>query len=170
MDVFECIESRRSVRSYQDRPVEEEKVQRVLEAGRRAPSANNRQNWKFIVVRDPDMRRELARAAHGQTFVAEAPVVIVPCATQTEYVMACGHPSHLVDLAIVIDHMTLAARAQGLGTCWIGSFDQDEAKKLLGVPDSAAVIELLPLGYPAAWPSPTSRKPLQDVVCHERWA
>jgi len=169
MEVMECIRARRSVRSYQAKQVEEEKLQQVLEAARLAPSASNRQEWKFIVVRDEAMRKELARAAHGQSFIAQAPVVIVACATSTEHVMPCGHPSHLVDLAIAIDHMTLAARELGLGTCWVGAFEQEEVKRLMGVPASATVVELLPLGYPTDWPGPRPRKDLSEIVSYERW-
>jgi len=158
------------VRSYQDRAVEEDKLNQVLEAGHLAPSASNRQEWKFVVVRDPGLRRQLARAAHGQSFVAEAPVVIVACATETQHVMPCGHPSYLVDVAIAIDHMTLAARQLGLGSCWIGAFDQQEVKKILGIPAPVAVVELLPIGYPTDWPAARPRKPLAQVVCHDRWA
>jgi len=170
MDVLECIRVRRSVRSYTNQLVEEEKLKQVLEAARLAPSAANRQNWKFIVVRDAELRRQLAHAAHGQDFVAQAPVVIVACATTTEHIMPCGHPAHLVDLAIAIDHMALAARSLGLGSCWIGAFDQAQVKNILGIPDRAAVVELLPIGYPTAWPSLRPRKAIEEVVCYERWA
>jgi len=169
MDVFEAIKQRRSVRSYRDREVEEEKLRQVLEAGRLAPSASNRQEWKFVAVRDPDLRGKLVAAAHGQRFVGEAPVVIVACAVQSDHLMPCGHPSHLVDVAIAIDHMTLAARELGLGTCWIGAFDQDGVRRILGIPKHVQVIELLPLGYPTSWPSPTSRKSFDEAVCYDRW-
>ena len=169
MNVIECIRARRSVRSYEDRGVEEEKLRQVLEAGRLAPSANNRQHWKFVVVRDPERRRRLIGAAKGQSFVGEAPVLIVACATSSDHIMPCGHPSHLVNVAIAIDHMTLAARELGLGTCWIGAFDQDAVRGVLGIPKSVEVIELLPLGYPTSWPSARSRKPLEDVTNYDRW-
>jgi nitroreductase len=169
MDVFECIRSRRSVRSFQDRPVDDEILRQVLDAARRAPSANNRQNWKFVVVRDAELRKGLAAAAMDQTFVGEAPVVIVACATKTDHVMPCGHPAHLVDVAIAIEHMALAARALGLGTCWIGAFRQEDVKRVLGIPKSVQVIELLPIGYPASWPPETSRKHLDEIVCYDRW-
>ncbi len=169
MDVYECIKSRRSVRSYLDKDVEEEKLNRILDSARRAPSANNKQNWKFIVVTDPDLRKRLCVAAKNQGFVAEAPVVIAACATKTDHIMTCGHPSHLVDLAIAIDHMTLAARELGLGTCWIGAFQQDEVKKILGIPQGVEVIELLPVGYPAKWPDPKPRKKLKEIVSVNGW-
>ena len=169
MDVIECIRARRSVRSYEDREVEEEKLRQVLEAGRLAPSANNQQNWKFVVVRKSELRRQLVAAANGQSFVGEAPVVIVACATSSDHIMPCGHPSHLVNMAIAIDHMALAARELGLGTCWIGAFDQDAVREILGIPQSVEVIELLPVGYPASWPAARPRKPLGEVVSYDRW-
>jgi nitroreductase len=169
MNVIECIKARRSVRSYADRPVEEEKLNQVLEAARLAPSACNRQEWKFVVVRDEKLRRRLAEAACGQDFVAEAPVVIAACAVDSTHVMTCGHPAHLIDLAIAVDHMTLAARELGLGTCWIGAFHQDKVREVLGIPDSIQVGLLLPLGYPTQWPDARPRKKLADIVCCDGW-
>lgn len=170
MDVFEAISQRRSVRSYQDREVEEDKLQQVLEAGRLAPSARNLQEWKFVVVRDPQLREKLVEAANGQQFVGQAPVVIVACAPQHDHVMSCGHPSHLIDVAIAMDHMTLAACELGLGTCWIGAFNQDKVRRVLGIPDAVEVVQLLPLGYPTAWPDAKPRKSLDEIVCYGRWA
>jgi len=169
MNVSECIKARRSVRNYLDREVEKEKLNRVLDAARLAPSANNRQHWKFVVVTDPGLRKQLAQAAKNQKFVAEAPVVIAACATETDHIMTCGHPSHLVDLAIAIDHMTLAARELGLGTCWIGAFHQNEVRKILGIPEELEVVELLPLGYPAEWPPAKPRKKLDEIVSYNGW-
>jgi nitroreductase len=141
----------------------------VLEAGRLAPSASNRQEWKFVVVRDKGLREELVEAARGQEFVGDAPVVIVACAVEHEHIMACGHPCHLIDVAIAVDHMTLAARELGLGTCWVGAFDQDKVRKILGIPESVEVVELLPLGYPKSWPGPKPRRALDEVACYDEW-
>jgi len=96
-------------------------------------------------------------------------VVIVACAVEHEHVMPCGHPSHLIDVAIATDHITLAARALGLGTCWIGSFDRRMVRDVLGIPDSVEVVELMPLGYPTDWPAPRSRKGLDEAVCYDGW-
>lgn len=169
MNVFDAITQRRSVRSYSPREVEEEKLQQVLEAGRLAPSARNIQEARFVVVKDADLRARLVEAANGQRFVGEAPVVIVACAASRDHVMSCGHPSHLVDVAIAIDHMTLTARELGLGTCWIGAFNQDKVRTVLGIPASVEIIELLPLGYPTGWPAATSRLPLDEVVRYDGW-
>lgn len=170
MELWEAIRKRRSIRKFKDQPVEEEKLHRVLEAGRLAPSAGNRQEWKYIVVRDPEMRRKLAEAAHGQQFVAEAGVCLVCCAVGTDHVMSCGQPSYPIDVAISVDHMTLAAVEEGLGTCWIGAFEEPEVKKLLGIPEEVRVVALLPLGYPDMEPKPRRRKSLDEIVCRERWS
>lgn len=169
MDVYEAIGRRRSIRKYQPRKVENDKLDRVLEAGRLAPSAKNLQEWRFVVVRDEGRRKRLAEAAKGQTFVGEAPVVIAACATVTDYVMTCGQLTYPIDLAIAVDHMTLAATAEGLGTCWIGAFYEEEVKRILKIPPEVRVVALLPIGYPAEEPSARPRKDRDDIVTFESW-
>jgi nitroreductase len=169
MNVFETIKTRRSIRCYQDKPVEEDKLQQVLEAGRRAPSSANRQEWRFVVVREEQIRFKLMSAAKNQTFVGQAPVVIACCAETDEHIMTCGQMCYPIDVAIAIDHMTLAAWELGLGTCWIGAFDAGRVKEILGIPDHVPVVELLALGYPAKVPQPTSRLSLNQIVHYERW-
>ncbi|OPY49396.1 MAG: nitroreductase A [Methanosaeta sp. PtaU1.Bin060] len=168
MDLMEAIRGRRSIRSFLDRPVEDEKLQAVLEAGRLAPSARNMQDWRFIVVKDEPTRHRLAEAARKQAFVGQAPVVIAACGT-SDLVMTCGQPAYAIDVAIAVDHMTLAAFSLGLGTCWIGAFYEDQVKEILGVPESARVVALLPLGYPAEPPRQTPRNNLVDIVAYESW-
>ena len=116
MDVFEAINKRQSIRDYQDKAVPEDKLQRVLEAGRMAPTGGNRQEMKFVVARDEETRRKLSEASGGQRHVAQAPIVIAAVATLPERMMLCGVPAYPVDVAIAIDHMTLAAFEVGLGT------------------------------------------------------
>lgn len=164
MDVFEAIRTRRSIRSYEDRPVEQEKLEQVLEAGRLAPSASNRQDWLFVVVRDAATRERLVPACRDQKFIGQAPVVIVVCATDTEYHMRSGLAIAAVDSSIAVDHMTLAATALGLGSCWIGAFEADKVTKVLDLPKGATPAHVLPLGYPAETPDPRPRKPLAEVV------
>jgi len=143
---------------------------RVLEAGRMAPSASNRQAWKFVVVRDEETRKQLADAAGGQAFVGEAPVVIAAVALEPDRVMTCGIPAYAVDLAIAVDHMTLAAADAGLGTCWIGHFYQDKAKQVLNVPDPAKIVTIMPLGYPDDGGGRTKqRKSLDEIVSWEKF-
>jgi len=169
MDVMTAIQTRRSIRSYQDRPIEEEKLRLVLEAGRLAPSASNRQEWRFVVARDPDTRRKLALAANNQDFVGEAAAVIAACALETKRHMACGEKPYPIDLAIAVDHMTLKATEEGLGTCWIGAFQQERVKGILGIPEEVRVVALLPIGYPEHQPEARPRKPFDEVVAFEKW-
>jgi len=170
MNVMEAIEKRRSVRAFQSKPVPEEKLKKVLEAARLAPSASNRQPWKFVVVRDEERRKKLIRAAANQSFVGEAPVVIAAVALNPDYVMRCQVPSYSVDLAIAVDHMTLVAVEEGLGTCWIGAFYQDQVQEILNIPRKYKVVALLPLGFPADHPGKKYRKPLEEIVCYESFS
>lgn len=169
MDVFLALKERRSVRHYKPLPVEEGKLKRVLEAARLAPSAGNRQPWKFVIVRDEAKREALAKAANDQAFVAEASVVIAACATQTDHVMANGQYCYPIDLAIAVDHMTLVAVEEGLGTCWIGAFSEPEVKRILKIPERVRVVALLPLGYPEPGSRTSSRKRLEQIVSFERF-
>ena len=170
MNVYETIKARRSVRAYQEKEIPEEVLMRILEAARMAPSAGNRQQWKFVVVKDNQTRKKLGEAAKNQHFVGEAPVVIAAVGTNPGKILSCGIPGDPVDVAIAIDHMTLAAVEEGLGTCWIGAFSQEKVCQILGIPSSFKVIELLPLGYPADSPGAKVRKSLQEIVCHEKFS
>lgn len=167
MEVAEAIRKRQSIRAYEEKPVPEEKLNRVLEAARLAPSASNRQSWKFIVVKDAQRRQELGIAANGQSFVGEAPVIIAAVATEPKSIMTCEVPRYAVDLAIAIEHMTLAAVEEGLGTCWIGAFSQGRVKAILGVPEKYQVVTVLPLGFPRQEGRAKVRKPLNEIVCYE---
>lgn len=169
MTVREAVENRYSVRSYQDKPVEEDKLARVLEAARLAPSAGNRQEWRFVVVRDADTRHKLMEAANGQAFLATAPVLIAACAEGEQHVMTCGQLSYPIDVAIALEHLALAATEEGLGTCWIGAFKEDQVKKILGIPDAVRVVELMPLGYPSSNPPAKRRLGLDEIVKWEKW-
>ena len=169
MNVMDAIKARRSIRAYQDRSVEDEKLRAMLEAGRLAPSAGNFQDWKFIIVRDKEKRQLLSAAAKDQAFVAQAPVVIAACGTETEYIMTCGQHTYPIDVAISVDHMSLEAVNQGLGTCWIGAFYEDQVKEILGVPDKIRVVVMLTLGYPAESPSSRPRKKLEEIVAYDGW-
>jgi nitroreductase len=169
MEVSAAIKGRRSVRSYKNQEVENGKIEKVLEAGRLSPSANNRQKWKFIVVKDPETRKKLARAAMNQTFIAQAPVVLAACATESKSVMTCGHPTYAVDVSIAFAYMLLQAYELGLGTCWIGAFREHEVKTILGVPKDVRVVALSPLGYPEREAFSPSRKRLDEITCFEMY-
>jgi len=170
MDIYEAVKMRKSVRSYESREVPDDVLSRILDSARLAPSANNAQEWRFVAVRDAQTRRKIARAACRQTFVGEAPVVLACCAKDSRHVMTCGQPSYPIDAAIAIDHITLCAAAEGLGTCWIGAFYEDEVKQILGIPPAIRVVALLPLGYPRD-PQPVRklRLSLERIVSYESW-
>ena len=170
MDVMSAIKTRKSVRSFLSKDVEEDKLKLVLEAARLAPSASNRQEWRFVVVREEKTRQLLSKAAKNQPQVAEAPVVIACCAKNDNHAMTCGQVCYPIDVAIAIDHMTLAAVELGLGTCWIGAFYEQEAKKILGIPQDISIVELLPLGYPKdPKPIEKDRLSLKEITSYERW-
>ena len=171
MDVFEAITRRASIRTYRPDPVPQPKLENVLAAMREAPSACNFQPYRFVVVTDEEVRAQLALACRAQHFVARAPVVIVGCGVPDDaYKRMGGHGNSVdVDVAIAMDHMTLAAAAEGLGTCWIGAFDEPQVRRILQIPDSVRVIALSPLGFPAAPGKPHRRKPLDDLICWDKW-
>ena len=169
MNVLDAIRSRRSIRSFKDKPIEEEKLLRILEAGRLAPSAKNMQEWRYILVKDKELRRKVAVACNNQYFIAEAPVVIVGCATMADYVLTCGQSAYTIDVSISMDHMSLQAVEEGLGTCWIGAFREDEVKRILNVPTEMRVVEVMPLGYPKFQPEAKPRMKLEEVVFYDRY-
>ena len=170
MTVEEAIRKRYSVRNYSDKPVENEKIAALLEAARLAPSAGNRQEWRFVVVTDKGKRGQLVEASAGQKFVGEAPVVLVCCAETDFHKMRSGYECYLFDVAIAIDHITLRATELGLGTCWIGAFYEDQVKKILNIPENIRVVELLTVGYPAEDKIKVkNRLPLEKIAFGEEW-
>jgi len=164
---MEAIRTRKSIRGYEERPVPEEKLRKVLEAARLSPSARNAQDRKFVVVQDAKRRIELSRAANGQAHVAEAPVVIAAVGTRPDYIMRCDVPSYPIDVAIAVDHITLAATEEGLGTCWIGAFSQEQVRETLKIPEQYKVVALLLLGFPRLEGREKTRKPIDEVICYE---
>ena len=161
MDVFEAIAMRRSVRAYSPQPIHARVMQRMKQALRSAPSACNLQPWHFVFVTDEDLRQRVAQAANGQLWMAGAPVIVVACGLpEKAYQHMGGHGNSVeVDVAIALDHLTLAAVAEGLGTCWIGAFDETAVNLLLHVPRSVKVVAMTPLGYPA---TPDLNHPLEE--------
>ena len=168
MSVLSAIQGRRSIRKYSDKPIEEEKLLKVLEAARLSPSAKNQQEWKFIVVKDSKTRENLTEAI-GQPFVGEAPIILVCCGTEPESIMRCGQPRYTVDLSIATAYMILEAHEQGLGTCWLGSFDENKVKEILGVPEKVRVVAITPLGYPNESPSQRPRKELEEIISYDKY-
>jgi nitroreductase len=170
MDIMEAIRTRKSVREFLDKPVAEEILDRVMEAARLAPSARNGQEWRFIAVRDRAMRERIAVEAARQPFIGQAAILLACCAETDERMMSCGQLAYPIDVAIAMDHLSLAAVAEGLGTCWIGAFDERKVKEALGIPSAVRVVQLMPLGYPADPAAvPKRRLPLAHILRRERW-
>jgi len=175
MEFYRVIQTRRSIRKYQQKPVPQKTLKRILEAVRIAPSGSNRQPWKLIIIKDKTLKQKLATACNNQKFVAEAPVIIVALAQRLALNRGgyMGEMSTLMDATIAFTHLILAARAEGLGTCWIGAFDYKEVKKLLDVPEEYHVVAATPLGYPAegegAFAAPHDRKPLKEIITENKF-
>jgi len=170
MDVLTAISERRSVRAYKNVGIEEHKLKKILEAARQSPSAKNRQLWKFIVVKDAGTKMKLVEAANGQTFIGEAPVVIVACGTETEYIMSCGQYAYTIDVSIACAYMILEACELGLGSCWLGSFKEAAVKRILKIPEGVRVVTMIPFGYPAEPIAKKHRKDIVDIVSYEKYS
>jgi nitroreductase len=170
MDVFEAIDKRRSIRKFKPKPVAKADLEKILEAGRLAPSASNRQPWRFAIVRNPKVKENLSVAASNQSFIAEADVVIVALGDPNVYLKPSSSSAailHRQDPAIALEHMVLAATALGYGTCWIGAFNEKEVKEILKIPEDLTVVALLPLGVPHQNPSPRPRKAFGEIFFKE---
>ena len=168
MNVIEAIKTRRSVRKYKPTPIPEEHLKTILEAAHLAPSAGNKQPWKFIIVRDTDTKKKLAEVANNQHWIGDAGVVAVSLSMDKK------DPSIYErwverDVMTAVEHMVLTAWELGYGTCWIGAFKQKDVKDLLGVPEEMAVINILPIGVPDQIPEPRGRKPFDEIFYDEEY-
>jgi nitroreductase len=170
MNFQELIKKRYSVRAYKPDPVEEDKLDRVLEAARVAPTAANRQAFRVIVVETAKRKADLRRV-YGRDWFVQAPLVLCVCAVPSEAWVrkADGWNAAEVDATIVMSHIVLAAAEEGLGTCWIAAFDPAAAREVLGLPLEVIPSAFTPLGYAADSPLPKKRRPLGDLVRRERW-
>ncbi|RME78327.1 MAG: nitroreductase [Chloroflexi bacterium] len=169
MDFNSLVAQRYSVRAYKPDPVEEEKLRQVLEAVRLAPSACNRQPYRFLVIPTAGHEAELRRIYHRSWF-HQAPLVICACGLRDEAWSRRDGQSYLfVDVAIAMDHLILAAASLGLGTCWVAAFDPVAAREILRLPDNVEPVAFTPLGYPADQPHAKERKPLEALVQHWQW-
>lgn len=158
------IKTRRSVRKYKPHPISDKELTMIFEAARLAPSAANRQPWRFVVVRDSERKKELAKVANNQMFLADAAVIVA----------AVGDPEvskrwFEKDVMIAVEHMALAAAAMGYGTCWIGAFTESEVKKLLCIPEGMTVVALMPIGVPEETPPPRQRKELSEIFFEDEY-
>lgn len=204
MDVAQAIEKRRSIRQFRPDPIPEEVLNKLLNLMRLAPSGSNRQPWKFIVVRDKEIREQVAALCRfislpsgrklTQDWIAGAPVIIVACGSERkagagyykdgEFCIATGqvleeeagkNPGEYQscvswDLAIALDHLALAAVQEKLGTCWIGGMNAPALRELLSIPDDILAMAVMPVGYSVSWPDPRPRKPLEEIVCYDRYS
>ncbi len=184
MELFEAIRTRRSVRKYADRMVEPEKLEAVLEAVRLAPSWANFQCWRMVVVQDRNVQQQMSELSYVESFfgpkgykanpskkaLAEAPFVIVLCANPSQSGTLWNQNYYLVDAGIAAENLMLAARGQGLGTVFVGVYDENQVKQLLNIPDPIRVVGLFPLGYPVEDKKEgPSRKPLSEICFRGRW-
>lgn len=184
MEFEDVIFSRRSVRSFIERDISSDILEKILEAGRLAPSAQNKQCWRFIVIRDEGMRKKMAFKSGfiGKInfFIKNAPVIIVACADPSRSVNLNNQNYYLVDTAIAFQQMMLTAWNFGIGSCWLAAFNEKKVKEILQIPDKIRVIAISPFGYPKEKPSlydkavstfaqSKKRQPLEKMVCYDKW-
>jgi nitroreductase len=184
LEVLDAIRRRKSIRNYKPDQIAGEVLDKLLEALRLAPSAGNRQPYKFILVQDRETKNRVAAACkfnpgrlNGQSFIAEAPLVIVACGSERKAItryykggqvfLLIGSEPEEIDKDPV--NLTLVAAAEGLGTCWVGGLDELEVKRLLSIPDDMRVPIVMPVGYPVSWPEARPRKPLERLICHDKY-
>ena len=184
MEFFEALSTRRSIRKYQERPIEEEKLRAVLDSVRASPSWANQQCWRIVVVKDAATKQGLSELSFLESFfapkgyktnpamkaLAQAPAVLVLCADPTQSGAIRGQDYYLADCGIAAQSLMLAANAQGLGTVFVGIFQEEPLRDLLGIPETIRVVGLFPLGYPAEEKKEgPKRKPLEEICFNERW-
>ncbi len=179
--MLQIIEERRSIRQYQSRQVEDDKIKGILDSARWAPSGNNTQPWKFIVVKSEELRTKIAQVSHQQRWMMSAPVYIVCIADPSARYQDGKGPAvfenspenelkqAIRDTAIATEHLVLEAEHQGLGTCWVAWFVQEEFRPVLHIPEDKYVVAVITLGYAGATPLPTPRQKLEDIVFYENW-
>ena len=173
MEIFQVFRDRRSIRKYKDTPVEQVKIEQILDAARLAPSWKNLQCWRFLVLTDADKRAKLLEAFPddnpGKKAIAMAPVVIVVCGNPVESEVEHDIEYFIADISIAFEHLCLAAHALGLGTCWMGWYDEAQIKKAFGIPSYIRIVGITPLGYPDQDPKPRPRKELREIAFFNGW-
>jgi nitroreductase len=173
MELKTALKTRRSVRSFTNKPIPEELLQEILDLANSAPSAGNVQAREFIVVKDRRVKEKLTAAALNQRFIYEAPVDIVVCGNHKRSSATYGNRGRslysIQDADAAIMHILLAAHASGLGTCWVGAFDDQKVSSILNLPDHIKPIAIIPMGYPAKTPHQSSRIPIQELIHFDKW-
>ena len=171
MDFYDVLSARRSVRAYKETPIEEAALNRILEAGRSAPSWLNRQCWRIVVVREPAVRKMLGEMVDNpnRECFEKAPCVVAVCADPSDSGVTGGKEYYMADCAIAMEHIMLAAANEGLSTCWVGTFAEYPVRNVLQLPKEIKIVGLTPLGYADETPPPTPRKPLEEIVHYDTW-
>lgn len=173
METLGCIKTRTSIRKYRPDPVPEDLIKKILEAAVQAPSAGNVQEWEFIVVKDLTNKKKLAEAAFDQDFVAKAAVVVVVCSDLNKISDAYGVRGislySIQNASAAIQNMLLAANDFGLGTCWVGAFNEESVKGILVLPESVRPLAIITLGYPAEKPEKSERVSIKEKTHFEKW-
>jgi nitroreductase len=165
MSLVDVVSSRRSIRRYEKREIPKDVLDKVLEAGRQAPSAANRQPFHFIVITNQELRKELSRGLFNR-FIQDSAVTVVGCANTSEILTAKWA---VVDTSIALQNMVIEAWTLGIGSCWIGDFKEDNVKQLLEIPDRWKVVALVSFGYPAEQPQPRKKKPIEELVSYNKF-
>ncbi len=171
MELMEAIKGRRSIRKFKKQEVPEENINQLIEAASYAPSAGNIQPWELVIVRDQVIKEKLTKASYNQAHIEQAPVIIVVCADEKRSSMGYGVRGRtlycLQDTAAAIQNIMLTAYSLGLGTCWTGSFDEDETKKALKVPPGIRPVAMIPIGYPDVTPRQRNKKLLNEITHYD---
>jgi nitroreductase len=173
LEVFEAIMNRRSVRAFLEKDITDETIEKLIDAARHAPSAGNIQPWEFIIVRKTEQKRKLVEAALNQTFIEEAPVVIVVCANQALSEMGYGSRGLnlycIQDTAAATQNLLLAAFSLGLGTCWVGAFHEKKVAETLNLPEKVRPVAIIPVGHPAEKPRTPKKRLLHQIIHYEKY-
>ncbi len=173
METREAIENRRSIRIFQPRKVHKDLIAKIIDSARWAPSSGNIQNWQFLIVEDKGRKLQISEAALGQTFIALSPVNIIVCVDNANMEMYYGKRGtdmySYQNSAAAIQNMLLTAHSLGLGSCWVGAFDEDALKRILKIPDDIVPVAIISVGYPSEQPPTPSRRNLDVLIYSEEW-
>jgi nitroreductase len=171
MELMETIKGRRSIRKFKNQNIPDEAITPLIEAASYAPSAGNIQPWEFVIARNPAVKQKLVKAAYNQKQVQEAPVVIVVCANENRSSTGYGNRGKTLyciqDTSAAIQNILLTAHSLGLGTCWIGAFDENEAKDAVNAPEGVRPVAMIPIGYPDVTPRQRNKRPISELVHHD---
>jgi nitroreductase len=169
MEVTQAVRQRYSCRSYKDTPVDAKVLRELFDIARLAPSASNRQEWRFVAVTDRAIIETLTQKAGSQGWWKSAPAILACCADTNYHVMSCRQHCYPIDVSIIMDQLSLLATERGLATCWVGAFDEDVVKETLGIPRHVRVVELMTLGYPADGPREKKRLGVDEILYVNSW-